>query len=409
MSHSFSLGPFNQHGWFRGPQTPFRMHPGCHAGGQPLAAYPLQMPPAPASPRSHTSPPSAVDEAIEFIEPIGKGVFGEVWRCDYKGQPVAAKVTECPTGFRQEELTILRAAQGEHTAKLIDVIQSRKGCAIVMQLYKQSLLDHITQADANKQDKSEKELLHHLSDLLKALDRLHQKKLLFDDLKPDNILVGASGELLLADFGDARDLTKSTFGQSVHELGWGSPNYHARCDVIKQQLTTASDMWMFAQTAIHLWTRTAASTNPSTIPLDLPMKQMFRKCFSVRPQDRPTASEFLVEVQRQLEWLANKPSEACPVSPRHTGRRASMPAVERVAARLPAKLKREETNLDGLIHRQDLILSELAPGTPVFYAKTGEKVEILAVHLDDVEPYYTVLMPNGREKQTQRNWLSLCK
>ena len=39
-------------------------------------------------------------------------------------------------------------------------------------------------------------------------------------------------------------------------------------------------------------------------------------------------------------------------------------------------------------------------GDTLMYKKTNEKVELLKIHFDDVTPYYTVKMPNNREKQT---------
>lgn len=36
----------------------------------------------------------------------------------------------------------------------------------------------------------------------------------------------------------------------------------------------------------------------------------------------------------------------------------------------------------------------------LIYKKTNEKVELIKIHYDDITPYYTVKMPDNREKQT---------
>ena len=71
---------------------------------------------------SHESDENAVDSInaaldklngpVEYLELLGGGVFGQVWSANYEGQLVAAKVTGCPTGFREDELNTLKQAQG---------------------------------------------------------------------------------------------------------------------------------------------------------------------------------------------------------------------------------------------------------------------------------------------------------
>ena len=46
---------------------------------------------------------------------------------------------------------------------------------------------------------------------------------------------------------------------------------------------------------------------------------------------------------------------------------------------------------------------DLKSGDIVKYKNTNENVTILQVHYDDIEPYYTIKMKNGTEKQTVKN------
>ena len=254
--------------------------------------------------RPSTSPQQQQQPTVNFVQRLGSGAFGEVWHAEWKGQQVAAKITGCPTGFRREEVAALRAAQGHHTVKLLaEEERTSKGGAIIMELCNGSLDQQLAQAKAAEQSCSPQEFLERLGEIATGLAALHQQQLIFNDLKPDNLLFGASGQLLFSDFGDARDMRVSVAGKSVHDMGWGSPNYHARPDVMAMVLTTASDLWMLAQTMIHIWTRTPASCNPSAVPEQMPLKQQLVRCLSPNPDERPTASEMVYHAHHELQVL----------------------------------------------------------------------------------------------------------
>lgn len=56
-----------------------------------------------------------------------------------------------------------------------------------------------------------------------AIGSLHQKKIIYWDIKPENILLGEDGYLVLADFGLAKDMTNWDFTESF----CGTPEYFA--------------------------------------------------------------------------------------------------------------------------------------------------------------------------------------
>ena len=45
-------------------------------------------------------------------------------------------------------------------------------------------------------------------------------------------------------------------------------------------------------------------------------------------------------------------------------------------------------------------IKDLKIGDILIYKPTNEKVTLLKIHYDDITPYYTIEMPDDREKQT---------
>jgi len=244
------------------------------------------------------------NNSVTFESKLGEGVFGEVWKAKFKGKPCAVKVTFCPSGFRPEELDLLKRAQGPYTIKLLSMEhRTPKGTAIVMTLCDSSLDDVVAKRRGGPNDA---EFLQQVVQILEGLQWMHNKGLIFGDLKPDNLLMD-QGRIVFADFGDARDASKRDT-RPPQEQGWGSPKYHARPDVMQQCITVKSDIWMLGQTAIHLWTGRAAETNPSPVPSDIPMRAVVQACLSQQADRRPSAKELLMDFREAVHVSTGAPS-----------------------------------------------------------------------------------------------------
>ena len=65
--------------------------------------------------------------------------------------------------------------------------------------------------------------------------------------------------------------------------------------------------------------------------------------------------------------------------------------------------KKKKTQVESQVKSQDKSNLSFAKGEEVFYQKSvDEKVlaKIVKIHYDDIEPYYTIMLPDGSEKQT---------
>jgi len=154
------------------------------------------------------------------------------------------------------------------------------------------------------------EFLNVMVQILEALEYFHRTGIIFGDLKPDNLLFDPDrNRIVFADFGDARLVSEA--GKRCldpHAMGWGNPSYHAKPDVMAMSLSVKSDMWMLAQTAVHLWTGAQPMSNPAQLPADIPLKALLKDCLSQQGASRPDASSMLQEVRRMaVKFAPSKP------------------------------------------------------------------------------------------------------
>ena len=56
---------------------------------------------------------------------------------------------------------------------------------------------------------TEREILFYASEMLVAIEYLHSKKVLYRDLKPENVLIHFDGHIKLADFGLSKHFSMS--------------------------------------------------------------------------------------------------------------------------------------------------------------------------------------------------------
>ncbi|KAJ7298827.1 hypothetical protein O6H91_Y391500 [Diphasiastrum complanatum] len=274
-----------------------------------------------------------IEARFDSLQLIGKGSFGDVFKGYDKElmKDVAIKVIDLEEAEDdieeiQKEISVLSQCRSPHITEYYGSYLHSTKLWIVMEYMAGGSVSDLLETGPPLDEVS---IACIVRDLLHALDYLHNEGKIHRDIKAANILLTASGDVKVADFGVSAQLTR-TISKRKTFVGtpfWMAPEVIQNSDGYNEK----ADIWSLGITTIEMAKGEPPYADlhpmrvlfliPKNSPPQLddhfsrPMKEFVSLCLKKNPAERPSAKELLKhrfvknvrKSQRLLERIRERP------------------------------------------------------------------------------------------------------
>lgn len=246
---------------------------------------------------------SVIDGTYKILNVLGRGGMSVVYLAMNEKVNKQWAIKEAFYADKKE-MEMLKKLKHPHLPSVVDVIERRDALLIVMDYIEgRSLEDLVRESGAQPQDL----VIRWARQLCDVLVYLHAQKpaIIYRDLKPANVMLKPDGDVVLIDFGAAREYkpwgSRDTI--SLGTRGYAAPEQYEE----EEQSDVRTDIYGFGVMLFQLLTgesphglRPICMVNPS---LSSGLEAIIIRCTQVKKEDRYQSSEELLDaLEHYWEW-----------------------------------------------------------------------------------------------------------
>ncbi|TNN37994.1 Rhodopsin kinase [Liparis tanakae] len=197
--------------------------------------------------------PMDADWFLDF-RVLGKGGFGEVSACQMKatGKLYACKKLNKKRLKKRKgyegamvEKRILEKVHSRFIVSLAYAFQTKDELCLVMTIMNGGDLKyHVYLVDENNPGFDEPRACFYIAQIIQGLEHLHQKRIIYRDLKPENVLLDNDGNVRISDLGLAVELKE---GRTQTKGYAGTPGYMAPEMIKGEKYDTSVDYFTLGE------------------------------------------------------------------------------------------------------------------------------------------------------------------
>ncbi|XP_072030391.1 cyclin-dependent kinase 2-like [Amphiura filiformis] len=250
---------------------------------------------------------------FQKIEKIGEGTYGVVYKARNKvtGGMVALKKIRLDTESEGvpstaiREIALLKELNHKNIVRLLDVVHNEKKLYLVFEFMHQDLKKYMDKCPPSGLPMPL--VKSYLYQLLEGIAFCHSHRVIHRDLKPQNLLIDAEGNIKLADFGLARafGIPLRTYTHEVVTLWYRAPEILLGC----RFYLPGVDVWSLGCIFAEMITKRAL------FPGDSEIDQLFRVFRTLgTPDDRtwPGVSKLPDYKSTFPKWKAQETAKVLP-------------------------------------------------------------------------------------------------
>jgi len=248
---------------------------------------------------------------LTFLEKIGSGAFGTVWRGEWRGGQVAIKILHDSDvfnrrvlkEFRREAETMHVVGNHPNVVKFIGVCSKEQACfCIVSEFCTKGSLEQLLRGK-NRTVLPLRTLVRMARDAAAGILHLHCESVIHRDIAARNVMVGENYSIHVGDFGFARVKDKnasSAFTCTIGPAKYIAPEaivekkYSEKSDafsfgVLLWEIITGDEPWRDQKSLVEIAIGVSSRGWRLAIPNSCPpvLADLMRKCWEAEPKERP--------------------------------------------------------------------------------------------------------------------------